>query len=97
MNRRSETHIIQFNNQLFQQAVGQLNERHLQELKESCYPLQNAYADIVQESPRTQQRGYVQGTFLDADNEAEYTQQTLQALGQEVNRLIDEFLKTVPQ
>ena len=88
VNRRSETHIIQFNNQLFQQAVGQLNERHLQELKESCYPLQNAYADIVQESPRTQQRGYVQGTFLDADNEAEYTQQTLQALGQEVQRLI---------
>lgn len=88
VNRRSEAHIIDFNNHLFRQAVSNLNERHVHELGEACYPLQNAYADIEQASPRKKQRGYVQGCFLEAENEQEYTQQTLRALGEQVTQLL---------
>ena len=93
VNRRSETHIIDFNNHLFRQAVANLNERHVHELNEACYPLQNAYADIEQASPRSEQRGHVQGHFIEAENEQEYTEQTLQELGAKVKEIIDAGVK----
>ncbi|MDE8698212.1 hypothetical protein PZH42_30070, partial [Bacteroides cellulosilyticus] len=51
-NRRSETNIIRFNNSLFTAAAEYLNMLHLKELQEDCRPLQQAYADVAQESPR---------------------------------------------
>ena len=48
-NRRSETNIIRFNNQVFTAAIDYLNALHLNELKEDCLPLKRAYADVVQE------------------------------------------------
>lgn len=88
-NRRSETNIIRFNNQFFIQAVNYLNTMHLDDLHEECYPLKNAYADVVQESPRSQSLGYVKARFLEPDTEHNYTEQTLIALSDEVRHLLD--------
>ena len=88
-NRRSETNIIQFNNHFFTQAVDYLNALHLDELHEECHPLKNAYADVAQESPRSLSRGYVKASFLEPDNDHNYTEQTLIALGNEVRHLLD--------
>ena len=56
-NRRSETNIIRFNNQVFTAAIDYLNALHLNELKEDCLPLKRAYADVVQESPKSTEYG----------------------------------------
>lgn len=88
-NRRSEARIIHFNNQLFTAAVDYLNTLHLNELNEECEPLKHAYADVVQESPKDEERGYVKATFLEPDEEHNYVEQTLLALGEEVQRLLE--------
>ena len=89
-NRRSETNIIRFNNQVFTAAIDYLNALHLNELKEDCLPLKRANADVVQESPKSTEYGYVKATFLEPDDEHNYTEQTLLALGEEVQRLLEE-------
>ena len=89
-NRRSETNIIRFNNQVFTAAIDYLNALHLNELKEDCLPLKRAYADVVQESPKNTEYGYVKAAFLEPDDEHNYTEQTLLALGEEVQRLLEE-------
>ncbi|MBQ8672546.1 MAG: UvrD-helicase domain-containing protein [Bacteroides sp.] len=86
-NRRSEANIIGFNNRFFTQAVDYLNGLHLSELMEECFPLKNAYADVVQESPKSEQRGYVKAAILQPDKEHSYAEMTLNALGNEVLRL----------
>ncbi len=86
-NRRSETRIIHFNNQLFRRAVEALNEMHRAELGMDCLPLEHAYADVEQLSAREEEKGYVKVQFLEPDKETSYTQMTLEALGQEVERL----------
>ena len=92
-NRRSETHIIRFNNQLFMAAVDYLNSLHLEELKEECFSLKRAYADVAQESPKTETQGYVKATFLEPDDEHNYTEKTLIALGEEVKQLLNEGVR----
>nr|WP_302828809.1 UvrD-helicase domain-containing protein [uncultured Bacteroides sp.] len=92
-NRRSETHIIRFNNQLFMAAVDYLNSLHLEELKEECFSLKRAYADVVQESPKTETQGYVKATFLEPDDEHNYTEKTLIALGEKVKQLLNEGVR----
>ena len=87
-NRRSETNIIRFNNSLFTAAVEYLNMLHLKELQEDCRPLQQAYADVEQESPRTEAKGYIKATFLEPDEAHDYTDQTLISLGEEVEHLL---------
>lgn len=87
-NRRSETTIIRFNNEVFTAAVDYLNTLHVDELKEDCYPLQHAYADVIQESPKETERGYVKASFLEPDEEHNYTEQTLLTMGQEVQTLL---------
>lgn len=87
-NRRSETNVIRFNNRLFAAAVDYLNNLHLDELKEDCLPLKRAYADVAQESPKSEKRGYVKASFLEPDEEHNYTEQTLLALGEEVECLL---------
>ena len=87
-NRRSETNIIRFNNSLFTAAVEYLNMLHLKELQEDCRPLQQAYADVEQESPRTEAKGYIKATFLEPDEEHDYTELTIISLGEEVQRLL---------
>lgn len=87
-NRRSETRVIHFNNELFTAAVDYLNTLHLNELKEDCEPLKRAYADVAQESPKSVERGYVKASFLEPDEEHDYTGQTLLSMGEEVQALL---------
>lgn len=88
-NRRSETRIIRFNNALFTLAANYLNTLYLDELKKECYPLKRAYADVAQESPKTKERGYIKASFLSPDEEHNYTEQTLAAMGKQVRELLD--------
>ncbi len=88
-NRRSEARIINFNNHFFTHAVDFFNDLHLTELKEPCLALQEAYADVAQESPKNKQRGYVQVHFLHPENAEDYQRLTLEALGTEVRRLLN--------
>ncbi|WP_300694126.1 exodeoxyribonuclease V subunit beta [uncultured Bacteroides sp.] len=92
-NRRSETNIIRFNNLLFAAAVEYLNTLHLKELQEDCLPLLQAYSDVAQESPRTVAKGYVKACFLEPDKEHDYVDLTLNALGEEVQRLMEAGVK----
>ena len=87
-NRRSEARIIEFNNRLFRASVNYLNELHNQELGVDCFALEHAYADVEQESPKEEVKGYVKVEFLEPDNEMNYQEKTLEALGNEVERLM---------
>lgn len=93
INRRSETNVINFNNRLFTAAVDHLNTLYLEELKEECFPLKEAYADIAQESPKTDNKGYVKVSFIEPDEEQSYAEKTLSALGEEVQRLLSAGVK----
>ena len=87
INRRSEANIIRFNNRIFTAAVDYLNNIYKESMQEDCQPLIDAYADVQQESPRTEQRGYIKVSFVEPDAEHDYTEQTLLAMGREVERL----------
>lgn len=50
--------------------------------------MQQAYADVEQESPRTEAKGYIKATFLEPDEEHDYTELTIISLGEEVQRLL---------
>lgn len=87
-NRRSEANVIHFNNAFFTQTVQYLNSVYYGELKTSCDPLLKAYQDVIQESPREETKGYIKVSFLEPDEEHNYTEQTLLSLGEEVKRLL---------
>lgn len=93
VNRRSEALIINFNNRFFTAATEYFNTLHLKELKESCQPLLEAYADVVQQSPKAEGKGHVKIHLLQAEEAEDYKQQTLEALGNEVRRLLAEGIR----
>lgn len=93
VNRRSEPTVVDFNNRVFTEAVNLLNARHLEELKAECTELKVAYSDVVQQSPRTEQRGYVRVDFLEPEEGSDYTTATLEALGQTVAELTGRGVK----
>ena len=92
-NRRSETDVIRFNNEIFTSAVNYLNAVYKEELKTDCEALQKAYSDVAQESPKEEKKGYVKVSFLEPDEEHDYTEQTLIGLGEEVERLQNSGVK----
>ena len=92
-NRRSETDVIRFNNEIFTSAVNYLNAVYKEELKTDCEALQKAYSDVAQESPKEERKGYVKVSFLEPDEEHDYTEQTLIGLGEEVERLQNSGVK----
>ncbi|WP_321331185.1 UvrD-helicase domain-containing protein [uncultured Bacteroides sp.] len=87
-NRRSETNIIRFNNRIFKAAVGYFNDLYQAQQGTNCEALQKAYADVEQESPRKEVKGYVKVSFLEPDEERDYTEQTLVSLSEEVRHLL---------
>ena len=93
INRRSETNVIRFNNELFIAAVEYLNTLYKNELSTDCEALQKAYSDVAQESPKEKQMGYVKVSFLEPDEEHDYTEKTLISLGEEVEHLLDSGVK----
>lgn len=89
-NRRSESRVIRFNNELFTAATKQLNQINLQDLGRECEDLSKAYADVCQHSPRKEEKGYVQVSFLDdAEDDISYSEATLQSMSEEVVNLIE--------
>lgn len=93
VNRRSEANVIDFNNRVFKEAVDYLNCLQLEELKTECTELKEAYADVAQESPKAEAQGYVRVEFLKPDEERNYTEVTLQALGEAVKELLEKGVK----
>ena len=93
INRRSETNVIRFNNELFTAAVEYLNTLYKNELSSDCEALQKAYSDVAQESPKEKQMGYVKVSFLEPDEEHDYTEKTLISLGEEVEQLLNSGVK----
>ncbi|NDV59752.1 exodeoxyribonuclease V subunit beta [Bacteroides sp. 519] len=93
-NRRSETNIIEFNNKFFTAAVNYLNEMHRTDLGINCEPLQKAYKDVVQKSPKEIQKGYVKVSFVNAENKDEYIENTLLELGKQVQTLLEAGVQT---
>ena len=87
INRRSESNIIRFNNTLFPALVAELNSRHEAELNESCEQLEHAYADVMQESPKTEHKGFAQIEFIENNSAEDYLSKTLEALRREIERL----------
>lgn len=93
VNRRSEANVTDFNNLVFREVVDYLNSLHLAELKTECRELKEAYEDVEQESAKEKARGYVRVEFLEPDEERDYTEATLQALGEAVEELLAEGVK----
>ena len=92
-NRRSETNVIRFNNRIFTAAVDYLNGVYKQQLGKDCEDLLKAYNDVEQESPRSSDKGYVKVSFLEPDEEHDYTEQTLISLGKEVEQLLSSGIR----
>ncbi|MGL5979483.1 MAG: UvrD-helicase domain-containing protein [Phocaeicola sp.] len=87
-NRRSAENVILFNNAIFTKVCEILNERYQEELGKSCTELQEAYSDVCQESDKDPGEGYVKSVFLADSKEKSYTETTLAALAEEVERLV---------
>lgn len=92
-NRRSEANIIRFNNRIFEAARDCLCETYRKELDKECEDLRKAYNDVRQESPKTEEKGYIKVSFLQGDDEASYEERTFQSMAEEVQRLIDSGVK----
>lgn len=87
-NWRSEANIIRFNNALFTAACKVLDQRYEAEQGEPCKELQEAYSDVCQQTPKTDNQGYVKLTFLPHTEEHPYPETTLSELAAEVERLV---------
>lgn len=92
-NRRSEANIIRFNNEFFTESVNYLNNKQIEDLNIPCEQLQKAYQDVIQESPKSEEKGYVKVSFLEPDDEYDYTEVTLKSLAEEVTHLLDKGVK----
>lgn len=89
-NRRSESNIIQFNNQVFTAGSEWLNSIYRNETGEDCIALKQAYNDVCQDSPRKEAKGFVHIEFLEGDEELDYTEQTLKMLTEQVKTLVSQ-------
>ncbi len=93
VNRRSEANIIHFNNQFFTHACKWLNGLYTQEFGEDCQLLLSAYSELEQQSPKVEEKGYIQVSFLEKDEELSYPEQTMQALGESVEQLVTQGIR----
>ena len=92
-NRRSEANIIRFNNEIFTSACQILDSKYQQEWGETCDELKHAYKDVEQENCRKEEKGSVKLTFLTNKDDRSYSEDTLQQLAAEVERMVEEGVK----
>lgn len=92
-NWRSETKIINFNNEIFKSATNYLNTLYRNDLNQDCESLIKAYADVQQESSKKESKGYIKINFVEPSEENDYTQETLLQLGNEVEQLVQSGVK----
>ena len=82
-----ETTVIRFNNHIFTAAADYLNGVYQQQLGKDCEDLQSLCRRRAGIS-RSTEKGYVKVSFLEPDEEHDYTGQTLISLGAEVEHLL---------
>lgn len=92
-NWRSEQRIVHFNNVFFPQACTILNHQYQDELKHPCNPLLHAYEDVIQESARHIEQGYVQIALTTPIRTQTYLELSLELLRNEVERLVEAGVK----
>ena len=92
-NWRSEANIVRFNNEFFTGAVRLLEKKYEEEEKENCEQLTNAYADVCQETAKTEERGFVKLRFLSDSREETYEEAMLKNLADEVERLSEQGIR----
>lgn len=93
-NRRSQTRIINFNNALFDYAVGIINAKHIENFDEPCKPLIEAYKDVKQEAPEKPEAGYIQiHQLASRENTQIYREDTIYAMVDQVKVLISKGVK----
>lgn len=91
-NRRSESNIIRFNNTLFPALVTALSNSQEDELGRRCEPLERAYDDVAQKSPKTDKKGFAQIRFIETKDQSginNYEKNVLNALKEEIQGLIN--------
>ena len=85
INRRSESRIIRFNNELFTAACDWLNSNYKDEQGEDCDELKQAYKDVAQETCKEEEKGYVKVSFLSKKEDISYEENMLEQLSNEVD------------
>ncbi len=88
-NRRSSGNIIEFNNIVFTEACKILNDIYVEDFGKNCDDLLKAYNDVCQETDKNKDKGYVKATFISKKEDISYTDDTLQQLAAEVEKLIE--------
>ena len=88
-NRRSESHIVDFNNSLFLHALPYFRELTPKEPEEEYEKLQQAYSDVVQILPEDKEKnkGYVKVRLVNSAQD--YVDETISQLGEEVKHLLE--------
>ena len=92
-NRRSESNIIRFNNEIFTAGSSWLNGLYREDYGEDCAELQQAYSDVCQDSPKKEDKGYVHIEFLTGNEEMSYEEQTLESLATQVEALVSQGVR----
>lgn len=92
-NRRSESNIIRFNNDIFTAGSAWLNEIYRDTYGTDCTELQQAYSDVCQDSPRKEEKGYVHVDFLIPEDNEDYVEMTLECLAEQVEKLVSEGVR----
>lgn len=85
-NRRSEANIIHFNNAVFDALKEKLSQQYKQQYKTDECALDKAYADVIQKSPKKEEKGYVGLHFIPQEtrDNAAYEEEMLALLVQQV-------------
>ena len=92
-NRRSESRIIRFNNEVFTAGSAWLNSLYRDDYGDDCTELLQAYSDVCQDSPKKEEKGYVHIEFLKGNEEMDYAEQTLESLASQVENLVAEGVR----
>lgn len=71
-NWRSEQTVVEFNNELFKEALSMLNSKFEAEYDEPCAELVSAYSTIHQEHSKKERKGFAEIEFLLANEEYSY-------------------------
>ena len=92
-NRRSESHIVDFNNALFLHALPYFRELTPKEPEEEYEKLQQAYSDVEQILPEDKEKnkGYVKVSLVNSAQD--YVDETISQLGEEVKFLLESGVK----
>ncbi len=67
-----------------------MNKGYEEEFHQPCVVLQSAYNELIQQSPKKDEKGYVNIQFMDKEEDKSYQDVTLEALGKSVEELVNQ-------